>query len=591
MRKKPPIAQFRRRYRRKAAFSVLSIFLFLFLIEFISRAAESIFLSADRNDSPLSMQQLPDQVLNISDQTNRLCFTGQFSDRLLFLTHPKQENTYRVFVFGGSAAKGLGFPHNGSFAYWLDRMLRTSLPSRNIEVANLASVGYSSAQVRRLVDEVLAKGDPDLIVVYSGNNEFLDVKAKNALRGSFPRLSDRTYDFFMDKTAVVRLFSLIRPQKKSLDETARKALTEYIQAPITKAQRTRVFTRYRRNLERIAQSCAEKNTPLVLCTLIANPITDLTTFHLNNIDIETPWNNLHLNQAYGWARLRRWDLAEKALAPIARFGPRLDLLRLYEAGGIQAMELLSEDARQHLRAAAAKVLAQMTGENQSDVVAQYTRAICYKLLERDKDLRALLEKVLSSEDKEEQDTPGKTTTLFAQFTDNQTWKNNYLRHWQHHSQNDLVANPQHNDIVREVSSHHRAILADLDRELPCWYDPSPARFLLDYCHFNIEGAFQTASFIYRKLEEKGVLPEVAKSIDFEKTLLLPDLEYLRSTAHDFAERERWMGLNFRVCYAYCRPLPDESIFQEWFEEDRKKSVDEATINAFESAQRWYRGRE
>lgn len=90
----------------------------------------------------------------------------------------KPEGALRIVAFGGSATAGLGYSPNASFSHYLEAMLREAIPNRVIEVLNLGMVALSSAEVRLLVEDVSAGYEPDVVLVYSGNNEFLEVHAE-----------------------------------------------------------------------------------------------------------------------------------------------------------------------------------------------------------------------------------------------------------------------------------------------------------------------------------------------------------------------------------------------------------------------------
>lgn len=82
----------------------------------------------------------------------------------------KPPRAYRVVVLGGSAAYGWNAP-DFSIGRILEYMLQESMPERDIEVYNCALVGMCSS----VMDEVMracARFEPDLVVVYMGNNEF-----------------------------------------------------------------------------------------------------------------------------------------------------------------------------------------------------------------------------------------------------------------------------------------------------------------------------------------------------------------------------------------------------------------------------------
>ncbi len=85
----------------------------------------------------------------------------------------KGEGTFRIFCFGGSSA--FGFPQGAEIAFprWLKDRLEVRDPSRQWEVLNLGGVSYASHRLRLLMHEVV-RYEPDLFVVYSGHNEFVE---------------------------------------------------------------------------------------------------------------------------------------------------------------------------------------------------------------------------------------------------------------------------------------------------------------------------------------------------------------------------------------------------------------------------------
>lgn len=86
---------------------------------------------------------------------------------------PKPQGTTRVFAFGGSAAAGYPMGKEAAFSRWLEEGLRAQDSSRNFEVINLAVGSYGTYRIRQLVREAAAY-EPDVCLLYVGNNEFLE---------------------------------------------------------------------------------------------------------------------------------------------------------------------------------------------------------------------------------------------------------------------------------------------------------------------------------------------------------------------------------------------------------------------------------
>jgi tetratricopeptide (TPR) repeat protein len=93
----------------------------------------------------------------------------------------KRPGTYRIFCLGGSTTYGRPFWDMTSFCGWLRELLAVADPSRTYEVINAGGISYASYRVA-LVMEELSQYDPDLFIVYSGHNEFLERRTYHEIR-------------------------------------------------------------------------------------------------------------------------------------------------------------------------------------------------------------------------------------------------------------------------------------------------------------------------------------------------------------------------------------------------------------------------
>jgi len=104
--------------------------------------------------------------------------------RMLFNNQefPKEKppGTYRIFCMGGSTTYGRPYFDELSFCGWLRAYLNAADPARNWEVINAGGVSYASYRVARLMGE-LKQFQPDLFIVYSGQNEFLEQRSYGGL--------------------------------------------------------------------------------------------------------------------------------------------------------------------------------------------------------------------------------------------------------------------------------------------------------------------------------------------------------------------------------------------------------------------------
>ena len=81
----------------------------------------------------------------------------------------KPPNSYRIFVLGESAAWGDPDPTYG-FARFLEVMLRKEFPQTNFEIINTSITATNSHVLLPLAKDI-AQYQPDLFLIYAGNNE------------------------------------------------------------------------------------------------------------------------------------------------------------------------------------------------------------------------------------------------------------------------------------------------------------------------------------------------------------------------------------------------------------------------------------
>jgi hypothetical protein len=83
----------------------------------------------------------------------------------------KASNTFRIFVFGESAAMGDPEPSYGAWRY-LQTLLRERFPGTDFEVICVAMTAINSHAILPIAREC-ARLDGDLWIVYMGNNELV----------------------------------------------------------------------------------------------------------------------------------------------------------------------------------------------------------------------------------------------------------------------------------------------------------------------------------------------------------------------------------------------------------------------------------
>ncbi|HLP40740.1 MAG TPA: hypothetical protein VK465_04470, partial [Fibrobacteria bacterium] len=119
----------------------------------------------------------------------------------------KRDGVYRIFAVGGSTTYGHPWRDPVSYAGWLRALLPAADTSRAWEVINAGGISYASYREAKLVEEI-AEHQPDLLLVYSGHNEFLEERTyrKTAHIPAFIRetsaLLDRTRAYTVMRRAL-----------------------------------------------------------------------------------------------------------------------------------------------------------------------------------------------------------------------------------------------------------------------------------------------------------------------------------------------------------------------------------------------------
>lgn len=109
----------------------------------------------------------------------------------------KPENTYRIFVVGGSTTFGWGTTaDNTTIPGYLQKDFNDAKTDYKVEVINAGIDSAFSLTESQLVTDKLAKYNPDLIIVYDGYNDIVTASRVNniyEIKGSF---TDTMIDFF-----------------------------------------------------------------------------------------------------------------------------------------------------------------------------------------------------------------------------------------------------------------------------------------------------------------------------------------------------------------------------------------------------------
>ncbi len=218
-------------------------------------------------------------------------------------TRPTGE--FRIFCVGGSTTYGRPYDDATSFCGWLRELLPVADPSRRWRVVNAGGVSYASYRVALLMEELIDY-EPDLFVIYSGHNEFLEERTYRTIIATPPAV--RGLGSIAAKTRVwTVLAAAIRTTSGAptdpvdsadlLDEEVTTALDKSVGPDAytrNDVQSARIFDHFRFNLTRMVDIAASVDAGALLVV------------PASNLRDSRPFKSEH-RDGLGEADLRRFD--------------------------------------------------------------------------------------------------------------------------------------------------------------------------------------------------------------------------------------------------------------------------------------------
>ncbi len=193
----------------------------------------------------------------------------------------KPRNTYRIFTLGGSTTFGRPYNDLTSFSGWLRELLPVADESRKWEVINAGGISYASYRVANLMEE-LAQYQPDLFIVYTGHNEFLEERTYGALR-DVPEIVKSTAAVLAKTRTWAAMNAALKPLGLVKEEAQpqKVQLATEVTAILDKssglnnyrrddALRERILEHYRVSLERMAEIARAAGAQIIFVTPESN---------------------------------------------------------------------------------------------------------------------------------------------------------------------------------------------------------------------------------------------------------------------------------------------------------------------------------
>jgi hypothetical protein len=252
------------------AFTILIPFILFLLLELVLRVSG---YNEDAQDLFVEVAIKPEYVAVNPSFVSRYfpSFTPDIA-KSPFLKQ-KKDNTFRVFVLGGSSTQGYPYNFYSSFSTQLEQRLSMETLGLHIEVINLGMTAVNSFVLWDLSKRIM-KYDPDAVLIYAGHNEYYGSFGAGSTQFGFwggvgmKRLvlnlkNWRVYQFFED---VIRSEVNENPNNRTL--MARVVKDSGI--PINSKTYTAGINQFEENLSDILEYFNNETVPAYIGTVASN---------------------------------------------------------------------------------------------------------------------------------------------------------------------------------------------------------------------------------------------------------------------------------------------------------------------------------
>ena len=202
-------------------------------------------------------------------QTRRAAAEQTFNDQSFLAEKPV--GGVRIFCLGGSSSYGFPWGAEAAFTSILGEVLTASHPELHVEAVNASGVSYGMHRLNIVADELLAY-KPDIFIVYSGHNEFIEPAFFESLkhRSAFRMRVEYELSHSRVYSGMRAAFESVAKKKRStgsdIDVDVRRDETRTF-AP---EEKEAIVAEYRWRLERLVRRAEEAKIKVILVTVPAN---------------------------------------------------------------------------------------------------------------------------------------------------------------------------------------------------------------------------------------------------------------------------------------------------------------------------------
>jgi len=192
-----------------------------------------------------------------------------YSDRNTLFKKDKEKDQFRIICLGGSASASWPHPPPEIYSTYLEKSLQELYPSKKIEIINCSAHGFASYRIRQVFETIIPL-KPDAVIIWSGNNEFLERRNYKT-----SELKNFLIDFRNNFRSLTLVSELISKHKYNdtpdVAETFwKKVNEEALELRSNPEQFEKVKEHYRQSMESIVNEAEINNITLLLMTVPVN---------------------------------------------------------------------------------------------------------------------------------------------------------------------------------------------------------------------------------------------------------------------------------------------------------------------------------
>ncbi len=264
---------------KKLLFSLVTILAFFLLVEGVLAVVGVSPLTATEDPLVGFSSRLPLMLPTKNETGEPILRTAPnklvwFNDQRFVAKKPA--DTQRVFCVGGSTTFGRPYWDATSYSGWLRELLPVVDSRKHWEVINAGGVSYASYRVAAVMEE-LAQYEPDLFIVYSAHNEFLEHRTY----ADMMEQSDSTVNITAMLAATRTWSALKRLVNQSPPSTKRELLPAEVDEMLNhsvgpaeyhrdESWKRKVIEHYRVNLSRMIDIARRSGAAIVFITPASN---------------------------------------------------------------------------------------------------------------------------------------------------------------------------------------------------------------------------------------------------------------------------------------------------------------------------------